>query len=324
MGAMGAVEAICRVGGVEEVLSLVFTSFIFVISWAFFRGSFSRRNVSVMDSLLSLEGSEVVTLLGTLLGTSFVLSFLFFFVVSLCEPTYVKLAFENGPQQQGLKSHPVCFVNRSNVTQFLETLMTLQRSGVYNLVNGPHGCGKSTTLKEAVAVSVSPPGTVYVEVRSDGSFPMALAETLSIDFACPSGSFYDYITAITSYTFRRKCPTDMKEQLVSILNVLRSVVEDMEQHPTLVIDNLSALFSHPYEASGKDLIQILQGFAKSMADTELLSIVLAGSEGKLVDFLYKSSSASRLHVYNFATDISFEEAVTYLTCLSHPLHFLHP
>jgi hypothetical protein len=139
---------------------------------------------------------------------------------------------------------------------------------------------------------VSPPGTVYFEVSSDGSFPVTLAETLSIDFACQSGSFYDYITAITSYTFRRKCPTDMKEQLVLILSVLKSVVKDMEQHPRLIIDNLSALFSHPYDASGKDLIQILQGFAKSMADNELLSIVFAGSEGKLIDFSYKSSSAS--------------------------------
>ena len=54
---------------------------------------------------------------------------------------------------------------------------------------------------------------------------------------------------------------------------------------------------------GKELIQLLQKFAKSMADEGLLSIVLAGSEGKLIDFLYKSSSASRLHVYDIATDI---------------------
>ena len=87
----------------------------------------------------------------------------------------------------------------------------------------------------------------------------------------------------------------------------------MEWKPTLVIDNLSALF---YDAPGKELIQLLQKFAKSMADKGLLSIVLAGSEGKLVDFLYQSSSsASRLHVYDIATDITFEEAVTYLKCM---------
>ena len=56
------------------------------------------------------------------------------------------------------------------------------------------------------------PGTVYFEVRSDGTFPMALAKTLSIDFDCQShsGSFYNYITAIAP-TFHRKCPTDIKE-----------------------------------------------------------------------------------------------------------------
>ena len=58
--------------------------------------------------------------------------------------------------------------------------MAVPNSGVYHLVNGPHGCGKSTALMEAVSVT---PGTVYFEVRSD-TFPMALAKTLSIDFDC--------------------------------------------------------------------------------------------------------------------------------------------
>ena len=180
---MEAVEAICRVGPVG-VLSLVFTSFIWVISWAFFRGSFQWRTVSVMDSL---KKSGVAPL-----GTWFVLSFFYFFVVSLCEPTYVKLAFENGPQQHNLKSYPPCYVNRSTLTQTLTTIMTMQSSGVYHLVNGPHGCGKPTALREALSVS---PGTLYFEISSDGTFPMALAEALSIDIPCHSGSFYDYLTA---------------------------------------------------------------------------------------------------------------------------------
>ena len=52
-----------------------------------------------------------------------------------------------------------------------------------------------------------------------------------------------------------------------------------------------------------------------MVDQALLSIVLAGSDGKLTDFLYESSLASRLNVYDVATDISFEEVVSYLTCM---------
>ena len=179
------------------------------------------------------------------------------------------------------------------------------------MVNGPHGCGKSTALKEAVSLS---PRTLYYEVSSDGDFPQTLAKALAVDFGCFSGSLYDYIT-FPSLIIRRNCPTNMKEHLSIILQILKSVVADMELPPTLVIDNLSAPFSKPYDASeGKDSIRILQGFAKSMADERLLSIVLAGSEGKLVNFLYHSSSASRLAPYTMAPDISFEEAVTYLTC----------
>ena len=57
---------------------------------------------SVKDCLLLS-----VKLLGTLLGTSFVLTHLSYFMVSVCEPTCVKLAFENGPQQ-----YIECYVNR--------------------------------------------------------------------------------------------------------------------------------------------------------------------------------------------------------------------
>ena len=309
---MGVVDVFCRVG-LGEVLSLVFASFICVISWTCLLGSCSRRTVSVLDCLKSVKRSGVGALLGTLLGTLFVLTFCAFLVVS-CESTNVKLAFENGPQQHIVKSYSPCYVNRSTLIHVVGTIMTMQRSGVYYLVNGPHGCGKSTALKEAVAVS--PPRTLYFEVSAEGTFPLALAETLSIEMPChsPSGSVYAYLRAVTSLAFRRTCSTDSKEQLLLILSVLKAVVKDMEQHPTLVIDNLSALFSHPYDAlGGKELIRTLQGFAKSLADNRLLSIVLAGSEGKLIDFLYESSSASRLDVYDMATDISFEEAVTYLT-----------
>ena len=63
--------------------------------------------------------------------------------------------------------------------------MTTKRSGTYGFANGPHSCGKPTALKETVLVS---PGTVYVEVDLDGTFPMKLAEALSIHFFCPSFS----------------------------------------------------------------------------------------------------------------------------------------
>ena len=142
-----------------------------------------------------------------------------------------------------------------------------------------------------------------------------MAETLSIDFAYQTGSGTDYITALTAYIGRRPCPTDKVEHLVTVLSILRAAVKDMDQHPTLVIDNVSVLFTEPYEASGHRLLRRLQTFAKSMADNRLLTIVLEGSEASLVDFLYQNSAASRLVQYAFEPDIAFEEAVSYVTCL---------
>lgn len=303
----GVREAICRAGfgWVPGV----------IISLAFLVGYYAWWTGSVLDLTVDLfcrvKRSKVVTLLASLLGTPVVYSCASYFLLSVCEPPYVKLAFETGPQQHTVQIYPPCYVNRSTVTQGLSTRMTEHRSGVYYVVLGPHGCGKSTALMEAVSVS---PRTVYAEVSSDGDFPQTLATALSIDFGCFSGSLYDFLT-LPSFAVRRKCPTTMQEHLSSILHIVKSVVADMEQPPTLVIDNLSALFAKPYDAAeGKDAIQRLQGFAKSMADKRLMSIVVAGSEGHLVPFLYHSSSASRLE-YHLMTDLSFEEAVTYLTCM---------
>ena len=199
------IEAVCRAG----FGGLVVPSVVCVISSFFFSWYFPWWNFSVIDFLSRVKRSKVVALLATFFGAQLVYSLASYFLLSACEPTYVKMAFENGPQQHNVLIYPPCYVNRSTVTQGLSAMMTEQRSGVYFLVIGPHGCGKSTALREAVSVS---PRTLYYEVSSDGDFPQTLAKALSIDFGCFSGSIYDYIT-FPSFVMRRKCPTNMKEHL---------------------------------------------------------------------------------------------------------------
>ena len=96
-------------------------------------------------------------------------------MVKLCETTYLKVTFENGPQSL-LLERPSCFVNSTEVVQELTELMD-PRQGVYHVVLGPHGCGKTTALKEAVALSQ---GVLYFAATSAGNFPMALAAALNI------------------------------------------------------------------------------------------------------------------------------------------------
>lgn len=67
---------------------------------------------------------------------------------------------------------------------------------------------------------------------------------------------------------------------------------------------------------GSELIQMLQHFAKSMADRELLNVVFAGSGGTLLNFFYEVSTASQLVVDAVVPpDILEKEAVTYLRCI---------
>lgn len=91
-----------------------------------------------------------------------------------------------------------------------------------------------------------------------------------------------------------------------ILDILQSVVRHMKPAPTLMIDNISALFSAAYGHSGLRLIKLVQEFGKAMADRGWISVVLAGFEGRFLDFLYRSSSASRILVTEMPPDISNE------------------
>ena len=236
---------------------------------------------------------------------------LVFAVVRGCEPTYINLAFENGPRDVRLLDKPLCYVNRDNLTKKLTR--NLNNSGVYSFVHGPHGCGKSTALRSAVVLT---PRSLYVEVDTHGSFPDEFASALSIDFAHSStNSIYTYLGTLSS-PYRRIRPTGKREHLLIILDVLRSVLVGMDKPPpTLLLDNISALFSAFYEPVGSELVRMLQHFAKSMADRGLLNVVFAGSEGRLLNFFYQVSAASRLVVNAVPPDISVKEAVTYLKCI---------
>ena len=236
---------------------------------------------------------------------------LVFALVRGCEPTYIQLAFENGPRDSRLLDKPHCYVNRDNLTKGVS--VNLYHSGVYSFVHGPHGCGLSTALKSAVVVT---PRSVYVEVDAHGTFPDEFARALSIDFAYSApNSLFTYLGTLAS-PLRRLRPTDKREHLLIILDVLQSVLVGMDEPPTLVLDNMSALLSAYYAPVGSDLVRMLQYFAKAVADRGLLTVVFAGSEGRLLNFFYQVSAASRLMVHAVPPDISAEEAVTYLRCIT--------
>ena len=205
-------------------------------------------------------------------------------MVKLCETTYIKVTFEQGPQRLTL-ARPSCFVNRTELVQELRDLMD-PRKGVYHVVLGPHGCGKTTALKEAVALSQ---GVVYFSASSDGNFPMDLAAALSIDFACPSGtySYLDYLATVTPFS-RRKCPEGFMAQAAALTNILKTVVRTRKvRNPILILDNMNALLQSPYGDSAEVVLQIVQDFAKDLADERLMTIIFAGSEGSLLELLYK-------------------------------------
>ena len=73
---------------------------------------------------------------------------------------------------------------------------------------------------------------------------------------------------------RRKCPDTLIDKVRIILHILETAVKEMnvkhykEYPPALILDEANALLLHQ-----REIIHLLQDFAKRMADSRLLTIV---------------------------------------------------
>lgn len=121
--------------------------FIIAISWTYLWGSFPR-NISARNVLAKgLFGN--VNYLAALIGTPIVLSL---FSVSICKPIYKKFspewatadAYCGKAMQCVVWTEPIWYIDLVNIMRL--------DCGVYHLVSGPHGCGMTTALKEAVCM----------------------------------------------------------------------------------------------------------------------------------------------------------------------------
>ena len=233
-------------------------------------------------------------------------------LMSICEKSFVKMAFKNGQQQISFEK-PVCYINRSDLVRDVGTLS--EPDGFYYFFSGPHGCGKTTVLMEAVSLFHT--GVLYHHLDGD-DYLECLASAFSIDFACTSSSSpFDYLETIIK-AYRKKCPNNYIEKLQIILDIVTTVAREMkvnkENVPTLIIDNFNAVIHPSHGDLGKQVVHSFQSFAKEMADERLMTIIFSGSEGRLLDVFFEESAVSRMRVYEPSPDIPLPEAVAYLKC----------
>ena len=97
-------------------------------------------------------------------------------------------------------------------------LIEQSATGVYYLLESPHGSGKTTALKSAVQA-------VGLTVDQTRDFGISLASALSIELGCKDfPSFFDWISSIT-----RACPKTQEDKVKVCLNLLEAALERMQK-----------------------------------------------------------------------------------------------
>ena len=184
---------------------------------------------------------------------------------------------------------PACFIHDTALIRYFKKQFR-DSTGVYHLVEAPHGSGKSTALQYAADNNA-----VYVKIDYSQDFGMLFANALSINLCCKEAKLED----------RVQCS----------LNALKAALIQMQKEgnpaPVLIIDNVNFLV----EQKKENILFMLQKFAKTMADERLLTVYLVSSQGKVYKTLTQKRESSRMVPHPHRQWELFErEAVNFLHC----------
>ena len=136
--------------------------------------------------------------------------------------------------------------------------------GGYYLIEGQHGCGKTTILKRALVESG--PGILYVPLGVDGDVSVSLYEALKINMYCKG-----YWAKLSSYLKLPSeiCHDDPLDRLKRVFTAVqgiargiiestsgilttkeyRSFIEELDEKDLQLINNLNIFLINPQEVS---------------------------------------------------------------------------
>lgn len=221
-----------------------------------------------------------------------------------CPAVAVAASFRSGTSADT----PICNQNRSLPNDLFRPTFP---SGSYVLLEGPHGCGKTTAIQwEAQAAGT---GVVYVSVPDD-------TKLFGIEFAAALG-LHDSPWWVVSSSFVQGTLV-RSHQMFSAMSVfdavsrtcyvIREIGEQLSQELgrplVLIIDNSAQLAK-----IHSDVLYLLQDFAKRGADEGWLRVIISASDGLVPHMLQARSSSSRMVVRQLG-DVNSTVAVEYLEC----------
>ena len=248
----------------------------------------------------------VTALVSTLTSLCLVLSSLNF--SDGCQLARVKAAF----RQKVEFKHPPCIVHETTLIMKMKRLLN-QTNGVYYLLEGPYGSGKTTAL----LLAAEDIGNNIVYVSTENDFGMSLARKFSMCKESPP--HVELVLAYLQFPMPPKCPKTLEGKVRAWEKIMEDALLEMWKEgnpaPVLIIDHIDLLL---HVTDGTQILIQLQRFAKRMADKRLLTIVFVASEGKVQKMLNKQSEKSRmvtLLVDDGSWHLPREEAVRHLKCL---------
>ncbi|KJE96593.1 hypothetical protein CAOG_09013 [Capsaspora owczarzaki ATCC 30864] len=203
------------------------------------------------------------------------------------------------------KSH----IDRPEAVAMLQGVLRPALLKDYTVFIGEVGCGKTTAVLDAIRANST--GIVYYIVESEliVDVPKRLAGSLAFAFnrfTFTAGYFKDRGVEMEQVTSAEE---PFKSWAILDLSLRDVAAQFKAKHghvATLVIDAVDEIAKQ-----GSELLHVIQKFAKSAADKQLLNVVLVTSDGSTLPELKASSAMTRARIVEVG-DLTDQQAVTYL------------
>ena len=256
--------------------------------------------------------SEFFSNLLSVTAVPFVVIFILAALDGTCIVPNAKTAFKKDHEMLTIK----CYMERkAEMDDLINELRPMEpHPGGYYLLDGVHGCGKTTIIQRSLSpYSKSGIAHLYIEVTTEKNLADTLYQELKLDVYCHG--WWSQITSIVNMQ-THVCVNDPTARIKFALRVLTQAAQQTKEEdgvpPVVVFDNLALIMSMP---GGLRTIHQLQDYAKERSDKQTMVILFASSESIVPNIMRSRSAKSRLSGGVHVGDITDKEAVNYLTCM---------